>query len=445
MIFLLKKITINDKLLYWSDTMKTKNVEYGKIYIYKHNNSNKFVVCCITKDGQREDLLLSHKELDKFFSNSLIYDAYSIKIKNEDGTISPNNLGVKLYKQRRENNQIVKYLTKVIFVNYSMYNDYPFFENIKTKVYPLLNKHNSRKSKKIILTGFGKLFVMGCAAGILVTGTKLYKSGIFNDKNVEKKDDSSIIIEDDSSIDELIIIDNEIVLDSTPIQEEDNTLPIDNKEQEYIEKFNMYASYYNFDSNLTSELAAKYKLLIINNDNMDLAIMENLYDYYINNLYGNVIVTPNTQDNDIQSCTIIKYAKMMGVRDPEILYTMLAVHNFETYAWQTQEYGKSDLCVQNNNFGGNIYGDEFQTYPTFEVGAYDFVDDFMRIYNQNYTGVNTIEYDIGSVYCTENMEGNDTPWYVEITNMKNKLKSENKLEYYYDMMNEMDNEKVKSF
>lgn len=435
--------------------MKRKVIEFGKVYISANENTNKLNAFCIDNKKSKEEFLVSNADLNRLLSSVRIIDAYQSKIRDSKGNLCDNNLAIKISKVKKEDGEFVTYITKIIFINYSDYSNYPFFENIKSKIYPLIKKHREKRNKEMLKTGLKRLVIMGSAVGILFTGTKLYKNGIFSEKEEDSSpifiEDSSPIIIEDSSIVELENsgVDSEVVIDdnSQSIEISQPIIQDNSKELEYFNKFYEYASYYNLNEELKNTLYNNFKSRIINCDNMDLAIMESLYNYYENKIYNVVPISivPNIQDNDIQCCTIIKYAKMKGITDPEILYTMLAVHNFETYAWETQEYGKSELCVQSNNFGGNVYGDTFQIYPTFEVGAYDFVCDFLRIYNNYYTGVNTIEYDIGSVYCTENMEGNYTPWYQEITDMKNKLKQDNKLEYYYKMMNEMNKEKVKGF
>lgn len=359
---------------------------------------------------------------DKVFPINLSYKEFveSLESLEFDDAFYYNNskdFYIKVSKTVKTKNGIVKKNGSVVFKNFEDLKNDELFEDLKPRIYPLLKKRAMAATRKLLVSGAKKILIGASAIGIIFGCTKLYQTGIFTDNTDSKTDNSSNI-------------DSITMSYSDDSSTADNSLVRNDSYKEIKDKFYYYGAYYNLNQFLIDDLYTQHKEKFVESTNLDYDIMTFIYDYYTENLYGQLVVTPNTINNDEQCLTILKYAQLKGVTDEEVLYTMLAVHDLET-GW-----GKSELCVKDNNFGGNTFGDDFQTYPSYEVGAYDYVNDFVRIYKDTYTGINSIEYDMNPVYCTENVENVDTPWYAIVGDIKERLKKVNALEHYLDQLNE---------
>ena len=385
-------------------------------------------------------------------SESDLIDALDgFRFKDAFYTKDTDNLNVKMYYVAENKNETTN--ITLCFKDYSKFKGTYIYDCLNEYIYNTLKKHAKKASKKLALKGIKSMFICASCGLVIYGGVKLYTTGIFTE-DTEQKDSSSIVIEDssmdDSSIEELV---ESSMIDDTNVEKTGNKevvyadessvsekKDINNEEiDDLSQKFYLYASYFNFDEVTTKNLYLNNIEKINNSSNKYLEIINVLYDYYTENLYDSVYdsayIIPNTATDDEMNAAIINYAHINGVYDEEILYTMLAVHELET------GYGTSPLCLEDNNLGGNTYGDGFQTYPTYQVGAMDFVSDFIRIYEDTYNEYNTIEYNMNPVYCTENMPGVTTPWYQEIAGIKETLRANNELDKINSMLDE---EKVKS-
>lgn len=400
--------------------MRIKDI--GKIVVTKDNEGNYYYEHIY--NNKRIPLELSYNDFVESLETMNFDDAFYFS--------NSKNFCVKVSKINNTKYGETKNCGSIVFRDFDNIKNDELIKDLKPKIYPLLKKRAMAATKKLVLSGVKRIMVAAGAVGIIVVCTKVYKSGLFTDssdsKNNSSMSSSSMMMDETGK-------NNTVSLsygDSSLIEPEKSGTPVvrDDTYKDIKEKFNYYCKYYNFSESLINQLYEEHKQEFLNSKDLDSDIMSFIYEYYTEYLYDQLPVTQNTVDNEEQSLTILKYAKMKGVSDEEVLYTMLAVHDFET-GW-----GKSILCKNDNNFGGNTFGDGFQTYPSYEVGAYDFVNDFMRIYKQTYTGYNSIEYDMNPVYCPENIDGNDTPWYVCIGEIKDELKNDNVLEEYLSKLNE---------
>ena len=120
---------------------------------------------------------------------------------------------------------------------------------------------------------------------------------------------------------------------------------------------------------------------------------------------------------------------------------MLAVHQLET------GHGTSEVCYYKNNLGGNKVVnpytgelEEHQTYPNVEVGAIDFVNDFVRIMKDTYDPNLPIEEYMNPVYCETDS------WYITVKELKDNILTNNRLEEIEDVLAKMTKEeKGKSY
>ena len=218
-----------------------------------------------------------------------------------------------------------------------------------------------------------------------------------------------------------------------------------------------YCSIYGFDEDCINQIYKEYRDTILNSDNPEETIMKSVYEFYTENLYKKIPTQYNINTEDEMESFIINYANVLGIDDDEVLYTMLAVHELET------GHGESTLCLERNNLGGNIITNqttkevEFQYYPNAEVGAMDFVMDFYRIYKQTVPTelqdksidwsrlpvTESIEYYMNPTYCTEKMNPDDPEWYEIVSDIKQRLKSINRLDEVRPMAEEYSNSKGK--
>lgn len=218
-----------------------------------------------------------------------------------------------------------------------------------------------------------------------------------------------------------------------------------------------YCSIYGFDEDSINQVYKENRDTILNSDNPEETIMRCVYEFYTENLYKKIPTQYNINTEDEMETFIINYANVLGIDDDEVLYTMLAVHELET------GHGESALCLERNNLGGNIITNqttkevEFQYYPNAEVGAMDFVMDFYRIYKQTVPNelqdstidwsrlpvTESIEYYMNPVYCTEKMNSDDPEWYEIVSDIKQRLKSINRLDEVRPMAEEYNNSKGK--
>ena len=310
----------------------------------------------------------------------------------------------------------------IVIKNYNNIKDRPYISNIKQKININLIKF---ALNKVIKKRSGKL-VLATISSIVLLGTV----------HVIKNNDSDKIMEAPQiQIDELepIISSSEVTIDTTTT----TTTTTDPYEYEFAnECFDNYCEIFEIYDEEKEKLYNQNINKLIKEDNIEQAIIDLLYNYYSDNLYMQRPIYYNGYSEEEQEATILKYAKIKGVKDKEVLATMLAVHQLET------GHGTSEVCYYKNNLGGNKVVnpytgelEEHQTYPNVEVGAIDFVNDFVRIMDDTYDPNLPIEEYMNHVYCETDS------WYITVKELKDNILTNNRLEEIEEVLAKMAKEK----
>lgn len=325
----------------------------------------------------------------------------------------------------------------VVIKNYNNIKDRPYISNIKQKINInlikfALNKVIKKRSGKLVLATISSIVLLGAV-------------------HVIKNNDSDKIMEAPQiQIDELepIISSSEVTIDTTttPVPTATTTTTTTTTTDSYKydfanECFDNYCEIFEIYDEEKEKIYHQNINKIIKEDNIEQSIIDILYDYYSENLYMQRPIYYNGYSEEEQEATILKYAKIKGIKDKEVLATMLAVHQLET------GHGTSEVCYYKNNLGGNKVVnpytgelEEHQTYPNVEVGAIDFVNDFVRIMNDTYDPNLPIEEYMNPVYCETDS------WYITVKELKDNILTNNRLEEIEDVLTKMTKEeKGKSY
>lgn len=237
----------------------------------------------------------------------------------------------------------------------------------------------SKKKTKLIKNG---LIVAGSIA-IFATAASLIK-------NSGKEENSS------SSVSS--ISDNTNVVSQE--KEEKHIITDEDLIQMYFKKYGSI-----FGVNDTTNLYNQNKNYLLASSNKEKEVIIILRDYFFENLYLKQPITLNTYTDYEQQKIILKYANIFGVNDVDTLCTMLAVHRLES------GNGEEYICVNQNNLGGIFFNNpdtgEFETkaYPNIDVGAIDFVVEFLNIKQAcqelpEYDSNRPLELNMNLKYCT---------------------------------------------
>lgn len=317
----------------------------------------------------------------------------------------------------------------IVIKNYNNIKDRPYISNIKQKININLIKF---ALNKVIKKRSGKL-VLATISSIVLLGTV----------HVIKNNDFDKIMEAPQiQIDELepIISSSEVTIDTTTTTEPTTTTTTtttDSYKYDFAnECFDNYCEIFEIYDEEKEKIYHQNINKIIKEDNIEQSIIDILYDYYSENLYMQRQIYYNGYSEEEQEATILKYAKIKGVKDKEVLATMLAVHQLET------GHGTSEACYYKNNLGGNKVVnpytgelEEHQTYPNVEVGAIDFVNDFVRIMDDTYDPNLPIEEYMNPVYCETDS------WYKIVGELKDNILNSNRLEEIEEVLAKMAKEK----
>ncbi len=347
----------------------------------------------------------------------------------------------RVYFSKKNPNDLVIELCPgdVIIKNYSVIKDRPYIVNIKGKVNYSLMKF---ALTKIIKKHSGKL-VLATVSSIALLGTiHVIKNNDFNpivDAPQIQVSEVEPIIENSTTTTEAttsMTQSTETTTTATTTTEPATTTTVMSaKEEQANDYFNHYCDMFEIYGEEKESLYLKNINKLVNDDNIEQAVIDLLYNYYSDNLYMQRAIYYNGYSEEEQEATILKYAKIKGITDENVLLTMLAVHKWET------GHGTSDLCYYNNNLGGNVRGSEFQKYPNVEIGAIDFVNDFVRIMNNTYDPNMSLEQHMNPTYCTS-----DDEWYKRIAEMKQTLIEQDELTKVEEVLEEMlKKEKGKSY
>lgn len=317
------------------------------------------------------------------------------------------------------------------------------YDNIKNRAFISQIKNKVNRSiikgavKRINKTVFGKgvtiILVSTMAIGAAKGGYTVIKGMNTDVKQVEA---SEPLIENDLLIN---TDDFEIV---EPEQRGESTT--DQALSEIDELFNKYADIFLVDQETKQYLYTLNLNLLLGSQHLELDIMNIMYDYYEDNIYQPNILEPNNYSEEEQELAILKYAKIVGIEDENILTTMLAVHELET------GHGQSEWCRSYYNLGGVMDTNpndpsevSIKHYPNLDVAAFDYVKVFVRImdrckkedwYNENYS----LEYNMNPIYCTEKMNSDDPEWYEIVSEIKEEIKDSGKLQ---ELVSKLDNNK----
>lgn len=325
----------------------------------------------------------------------------------------------------------------VVIKNYNNIKDRPYISNIKQKINInlikfALNKVIKKRSGKLVLATISSIVLLGAV-------------------HVIKNNDSDKIMEAPQiQIDELepIISSSEVTINTTttPVPTATTTTTTTTTTDSYKydfanECFDNYCEIFEIYDEEKEKIYHQNINKIIKEDNIEQSIIDILYDYYSENLYMQRPIYYNGYSEEEQEATILKYAKIKGIKDKEVLATMLAVHQLET------GHGTSEVCYYKNNLGGNKVVnpytgelEEHQTYPNVEVGAIDFVNDFVRIMDDTYDPNLPIEEYMNPVYCETDS------WYITVKELKDNILTNNRLEEIEDVLTKMTKEeKGKSY
>lgn len=350
-------------------------------------------------------------------------------------------------KSNKKNKKILfkDYLNNKDYFNYLNFND-----DIESKIDNSTNKNN--KSRNLI--------VYPVALTLLASGIKVMAyNQLF--KYIDDSSDNKDNINNSIIVNNLIKKYNDETVDFPNLLTNDNPNMITNEQNDKDVNliYNMlkkYCDYYNFDEELISKIYSDNYIDISNSNNKEETIMRLVYEYYTDNLYLDLYIEPNNLTEDEMEMYIVKFAKVLGINNEEILYTMLSIHELET------GHGTSKLCLEKNNMGGIMFVNpdtgefEFQHYPNAVAGALGFVINFDRIYKATipveYQDYNfdwnkiddSIEYYMKPMYCNEPMNEGDPEWDELVCDLKATLKQNNRLIDIYQTINDLDNNMYRS-
>lgn len=197
--------------------------------------------------------------------------------------------------------------------------------------------------------------------------------------------------------------------------------------------FNKYADLFLVDNETKQYLYTLNLNLLLGSQHLELDIMNIMYDYYEENIYQPNILEPNNYTEEEQELAILRYARLLGIEDEDILTTMLAVHELET------GHGESEWCRQYYNLGGvmDVNPNDpsevtIKHYPNLEVAAFDYVKVFIRIMERSkredwYDASRSLEWNMNPIYCTEKMNEDDPEWHEIVSDIKSTIRSRGKL------------------
>lgn len=278
----------------------------------------------------------------------------------------------------------------IVLQDYETLKSEPMFQNLKKEIDLFFNNKLIHKLPQIAK----KTLVFSVAGVVLIGGYKLVREHKIQ-KIRQTSSIESMQREDD--------LDYSLVLDL----------------------FNKYCNLFQIDDIQRNDIYSIILPDIKSSSNIEQTIMNKLYEYYMENLYGQIPASINDKTEKEMESYIIRSSNILEINDEEILYTMLAVHKLETLN------GTSEDCINKNNLGnntinidGNIKVEEF---PNVEVGSIKFVLDFMQKYNETYNPDNSIEY---------NMYHNDKgEEYIDaIKSIKIMLKEDNELDNINELL-----------
>ncbi len=211
---------------------------------------------------------------------------------------------------------------------------------------------------------------------------------------------------------------------------DDNATTTVDKEKEISEVlglFNEYCNAFCIDDIQRSIIYSNILDTLENSDNKEKVIIESVYNFFLENLYNKVSIQKNESTEEDMELFIVRSCKALQIDDPDIIYTMLAVHKLETLN------GTSNECIFKNNLGNiKTSSMEIKEYPNAQVGAIDFIYDFMKKYEQTYDTNNSIEYNLSKIYSNDN-NLNDK-YMSAITSIKIMLKDDLELEHIEELL-----------
>lgn len=341
----------------------------------------------------------------------------------------------KVYFSKKNTRDLVIELSngKVVIKNYSAIKDRPYIINIKGKINLCLMKF---VLNKVMKKHSGKLMVATISSFVLLGAVHV----------IHNNDFRHIAEAPQIQIGELESVNDnpKVTTNTTSKTELTTTTTTSTNSDEYDlanECFEHYCEIFEIYGDEKEKLYNQSINKLIKEKNIEQAVIELLYNYYSDNLYMQRPIYYNEYSEEEQEATILKYAKIKGIEDEEVLATMLAVHQLET------GHGTSEVCYYKNNLGGNkvinpYTGEleEHQTYPNVEVGAIDFVNDFVRIMNDTYDPNLPIEEYMNPVYCETDS------WYKVVKELKDDILDSNHLEEIEEVLIKMNKDnKGKSY
>ena len=204
--------------------------------------------------------------------------------------------------------------------------------------------------------------------------------------------------------------------------------------------FNKYADIFLVDNDAKQYLYTLNLNILLGSQHLELDVMNIMYDYYEENIYQPNILEPNNYSEEEQELAILRYARLLGIEDEDVLTTMLAVHELET------GHGESEWCRQYYNLGGVMDVNpndpsevSIKHYPNLDVAAFDYVKVFVRIMERCqreewYDANQSLEYNMNPIYCTEKMNEDDPEWHEIVSSLKNTIRSNGKLQELLAML-----------
>lgn len=308
--------------------------------------------------------------------------------------------------------------------DYDLLKKDPMLKDLKKKIDKGLLKHVTNNIKKK-LAPYGVRIAAISLSAIIVAGVGIkIVSGINSNNNdnlpsyeaIQEEDLASPTIEADATdfVSPEVLVENE-------------------KRNEIDYLFSYYGDIFEMSEDLVLKLYGENVDRLMTSNNVEQDVIDVVYTYFENNLYDEIPSTHNDHTEEEQLLAILKYAKIRGVTDRDVLLTMLAVHKLET------GHGESDYCRDYNNLGGifftnpntNDFG--IKHYPNLEVAAIDFNNVFIRIMERCktkewYDSNQSLEWNMNPIYCTEKMHPDDPEWYEIVGQVKQNIVDKGLLE-----------------
>lgn len=378
----------------------------NRIIIGKNDNT---LYCLIgNKEEQRKEVIWSTNTKNKYITDLLNVEIRNFKILDNLLVVKTNDdlIVIKDYLQINHDRVFKNFNKKLSSFN------------LKKLANKNLTLERDTHHKKANITT--KVLCYAALTGVLMLPLSLNASDHYNNE-INKNTESivgTLILEPKLSA-QPEVIEQEIVIEE---------VKVDPEEEYFKTKVKEYSDMYFIDYNRALALIEENKDSIENDyTNEEVGIIR----IFAEEFYNNSNTDKSVEVSDISSLEreklLLSFAKVHGIDDIDTVATILAIHRLET------GNGKSEACINKNNFGGlrakGNNGYYVMSFKTPEIGAEAMINSFIKIQNRamkksNYNPNRPLEQNINSIYCGE------SSWPGKVKELKNEVINDYNLSEY---------------